>query len=264
MCIEDVGVAAVFVNGQILAVILEDVASSCCACTAYEARYMAAYKAFRNCLTSLLVRPGSTICQPQVKVTVTGCVTVRRSNLVQAATCPSAFLSLQCQINSRGCSCFIIPLIIAFCRLGENITLELNSACACLAIFDVNVDNTCIVSIQCVVLGYLGILFNIKITVHSNNAAIARINTVAFSLRRGSNSSVGINSNLTAYCINTLSTEACSIGAELQAVSLNGNILALTIAVGGSYCACNIIAFRYSIGNIQCFSVGINRNRTAA
>ena len=72
VCVVDIGVAAVVVDGQILAVILEDIACMCCITAAYEARYMAAGKAARNLFAVLLVCPGCTICQPQIKGTIAG------------------------------------------------------------------------------------------------------------------------------------------------------------------------------------------------
>ena len=119
MCIENIGVAAVFINSQVLAVLLEDVACMCCISAAGKAGYMAACKAARNLFAVLLVGPGCTICQPQVEATVACLVITGGSNLVQAASAPGAVCTLQCQINSRrGRSCFILPIIIGFCRLS--------------------------------------------------------------------------------------------------------------------------------------------------
>ena len=72
MSVENVGIAAVVVDGQILAVLLEDVACMCCISTAGKVGYMAAGKAARNLFAVLLVCPGCTICQPQIKGTIAG------------------------------------------------------------------------------------------------------------------------------------------------------------------------------------------------
>ena len=105
---------------------------------------------------------------------------------------------------------------------------------------------------------------NIQIAVHGNSSAAATVNAIAFCLRRCSNGGVCVNGNLTAGCINTLGPEAGGISAELQTLSLNSNILGLSIAEAGSYRTCNIAALKNMVRYIQILSVGINRNRSAA
>ena len=72
MCVVDVGVAAVVIDGDILSIVLEDVTCVCCIAAAGKVGYMAAGKAARNLFAVLLVCPGCTICQPQVKGTIAG------------------------------------------------------------------------------------------------------------------------------------------------------------------------------------------------
>ena len=72
MCVENVGVAAVVVDGNIISIVLEDVACVCCIAAAGKVGYMAAGKAARNLFAVLLVCPGCTICQPQIKGTIAG------------------------------------------------------------------------------------------------------------------------------------------------------------------------------------------------
>ena len=264
VCVEDIGVAAVVVNSQILAVLLEDVACMCCISTAGKVGYMAAGKAARNLFAVLLVCPGCTICQPQIKGAIAGGI-ITGSNFVEAAAVPAAVFALQCQINGRRSrSCFILPIIIGFCRLGVDIAINLDNACTCLAILNIDVDNTIIVRIQRNVISCLAILLNIQITVHGNSSAAATVNAIAFCLGRGRNSGVCVNSNLTAGCINTLGPEAGGISAELQTLSLNSNVFGLSIAEAGSYRTCNIAALKNMVGYVQTVSVGINRNRSAA
>ena len=77
VCIEDVGVATVVINGQVIAVLLEDVACSCSACTACEVRYTAACpffaapRIFDNRINYFVV-PGCAVLQPQVCCTGEG------------------------------------------------------------------------------------------------------------------------------------------------------------------------------------------------
>ena len=71
MCVEDVGVAAVVINSQVIAVLLEDVACFCFALTANQFCYMAACPFFAdlrilNNLVNNLVIPGCAVLQPQV------------------------------------------------------------------------------------------------------------------------------------------------------------------------------------------------------
>ena len=103
-----------------------------------------------------------------------------------------------------------------------------------------------------------------QVAVHSHSAAVAAVNTIAFRLRRGRNSGICINANLTAGCINTLGIEACGIRTELQALSCNGHILRFPIAETGSNRTCHIAALQNMVGYVQILSVGINRNRSAA
>ena len=103
---------------------------------------------------------------------------------------------------------------------------------------------------------------NIQIAVHGNSTAATTVNTIAFCLRRCRNSGVCINGNLTACCINTLGPEAGAISAELQALSLDGNVLNASPETS-SYCACHIAALKNMVGYVQILSVGINRNRSA-
>ena len=71
MCVEDVGVTAVVINSQVIAVLLEDVACFCFALTANQFCYMAACPFFAdlrilNNLVNNLVIPGCAVLQPQV------------------------------------------------------------------------------------------------------------------------------------------------------------------------------------------------------
>ena len=71
MSIEDIGIATVVINSQLIAVLLEDVA--CCAftCATYEVGYTAALKVIGR-LAPLFVVPGCTVLQPQISSTVKG------------------------------------------------------------------------------------------------------------------------------------------------------------------------------------------------
>ena len=74
VCIEDVGVAAVVVDSQAVAILLEDVACFCIACTANEVRYMTArpfyaVKRLGSNLINYFIVPCRTILKPQVSST---------------------------------------------------------------------------------------------------------------------------------------------------------------------------------------------------
>ena len=236
-----------------------------CISAADKIRYMTACKAVRHYLGVLLIIPGSAVCQPQVKAAVACLVITGGSSLVNAATIPSTVCTLQCQINSRRSRrCLIFPIIIALCRLGVDIAINLDNTCTCLAVLHVNVDNAIIIRLQRNVISCLAILFNIQAAIHIYSSTATAINTITFILRRGRNCSIRINGNLAASCINTLTIEASGISAELQALSLDGNILALAIAEAGCYCACYITAFSNMVGYIQIQTISIYSNRTTA
>ena len=79
MSVEDVGVAAVVINSQVVAVLLEDVACFCFALAANQFCYMAAGPFFAvsrilNQRINYYVIPGCTILQPQVCSTGKGCI----------------------------------------------------------------------------------------------------------------------------------------------------------------------------------------------
>ena len=76
VCVEDIGIAAVVINGQRSSIILEDVASLCITCTTNKVSYMAAQERslvfiiFKELQFSIkLIGPGCTILQPQVVFT---------------------------------------------------------------------------------------------------------------------------------------------------------------------------------------------------
>ena len=72
MRVVNIRISAVVIDGQCFAVFLENVACVCCITAASQLRYTAAGKAARNHFAILLVSPGSTICQPQVKDAIIG------------------------------------------------------------------------------------------------------------------------------------------------------------------------------------------------
>ena len=69
MSIENVGVAAVIINGQVMAVLLEDVACSSFACTACQLSYMAAFKCCIGFAPCLIV-PGCAVSKIEVNNTL--------------------------------------------------------------------------------------------------------------------------------------------------------------------------------------------------
>ena len=76
VCVEDIGIAAVVINGQRSSIILEDIACFSIACTANKVCYMAAQERslvfiiFKELQFSIkLIGPGCTILQPQVVFT---------------------------------------------------------------------------------------------------------------------------------------------------------------------------------------------------
>ena len=98
MSVEDVSVAAVVVNSQVSAILLEDIACSCFACTADKFSNMAALEAFNSC-TPLFVVPGCTVLQEDIDCTV---------ELFIAAICGIAFIleAIICNTSPYGvCSC---------------------------------------------------------------------------------------------------------------------------------------------------------------
>ena len=263
MRVVDIRIAVVVVDGDLLRIVLEDVACVCCITAAGKVGYMAACKAARDFLSVLLVGPGGTICQPQVKCTITGGVITRR-HFVEAAAVPAAVFALQCQINGRRCrSCFLLPIIIGFCRLGVDIAIDLHDACDFLAVFHIDVDHAIVVRLQRNVIRCLAILLDSQVAAHGNSTAVTAVNTIAFCLRSGRNSGVCINGDLTACCINSLRPEACGIRTELQALSCNAHILRFPIAETGSDRTCHIAALQNMVGYVQILSVGMNRNRSA-
>ena len=72
--VEDVSVAAVVVNSQVSAILLEDITCSCFAFTADKFSNMAAFEAFNSC-TPLFVVPGCTVLQEDIDCSVEGLVT---------------------------------------------------------------------------------------------------------------------------------------------------------------------------------------------
>ena len=111
MSVEDIDIAAVFINSQALAVILEDIACMCCIAATGKGGYMAAGKAVRNCLADLLVGPNCTVCQPQVEAAVASLIIAGGNSLIKLR--PVQLLSLPC--NARLTVellvvCFILPI----------------------------------------------------------------------------------------------------------------------------------------------------------
>ena len=80
MCIVNIGIAAVVVNGQAVSILLEDVACFSFACTANEVSDFTAGEfiffpfGIAVYITILLIIPGSTVCQSQVHGTAQACI----------------------------------------------------------------------------------------------------------------------------------------------------------------------------------------------
>ena len=144
---------------------------------------MAAYKACWNVLASYLISPGSAFCQPQVEAATFFTI----SRFIQAASCPLAIFTLQCQIDA------------GFISLSVDIASEFNNAVACITVFQVDINYTVAISLQCIVCFCLGILFDFQIAVHVDNASAASIDTIAFLITGSGNCSICINGNSGAY-----------------------------------------------------------------
>ena len=105
MCVENVGVAAVVVDGNIISIVLEDVACVCCITAAYKFSNMAAYKATAaprlGGFAPLLVVPGCAVLQEYIDCTVEGLVASFVAFILKAVMCntgPYGICGCQAQV----------------------------------------------------------------------------------------------------------------------------------------------------------------------
>ena len=105
MCIEDVGVAAVIINSQVSAILLEDIT---CFSFAFTADKFGNMTAFKTCtaprcsgFAPLLIVPGSTVLQEHVDSTVEGLAAGFVAFILEAVVCnagPFGIRSCQAQV----------------------------------------------------------------------------------------------------------------------------------------------------------------------
>ena len=147
--IEDVGVAAVVINGQVIAVLLEDVACSCCACTACQLSYMAAFKCCIGFAPCLIV-PGCAVSKIEINDTLEreACTAII---FTKGNTCPGRFFVRQANIN-RTVSIVHIKVSKCLCAISNCITFNYGSNGACCILVSIHIDiNNAAISLQCII-----------------------------------------------------------------------------------------------------------------
>ena len=238
MFIEDVGVAAVIINGQRVAVLLIDITRSSCGRTAGQLSNTAASELFTLiyvCQSSLLlIRPGCTVLQPQV------CRTGKELLVAALRCCLAAFrefvidyaaqlgiLRRQTQIYQR----ILIAVNIVYCAyryyyVTGNINLIISSTdyIALFILHGVHVDSTA-GCIDCAVAGFIIIVNNINLAAVHVNGCTANISKQTVTYAGYINIAIDVNrtaycSSIACMCINT----CCAIFGETAVVAVQLNL----------------------------------------
>ena len=211
MLVEDIGVAAVIINGQRTVFLLVDVACSFCGCTAGQLSNMAAGEFFTLIYvgqsTLLLVGPGCTVLQPQIcfaskqllVATLRSCLAAFREFVINN-TGQLGIFSGQAQVYQR----IFIAVNIVYCAYGYyHVTGNINLVIACadyialLILNGVHVDSTA-GRINCAVAGIGIIVNNIDSAAVDVDGAAADVGEQAVAY--AGNIYVAVNVNRAAYC----------------------------------------------------------------
>ena len=245
MLIEDIGVAAVVINSQRVAILLINIAGSCCVRAACKAGYMAAVE--QGIALPILfgravyfVSPACTVLQPQVNLAVAlGHV---------GYALQRGFSGIQCQVDNRcgsitGFNC---------CQVALDCNIMAQTA-GCFAVFqsDVHVDST-VACAQCSITALSAAVVNSNRTaaVYGNNGAVA-VGMQAVAVR--GDIYITVNGNRAAgFSVGAALCHNCGIGGMVIATLAAVNI-SLQIAVYGYIrirCqnAIYIIVVAYGIG----------------
>ena len=251
MSVEDVGVAAVAIDGQAVAILLEDAASFGIACTTYEVRYSATLEygiAFPITLGRAVnfVSPACTILQPHVDLSIA---------LGQVGyALQRGFFCIQCQVDNRCC------LVTGFncCQVALNSNI-LAQAAGCFAVFQSNIHvNGTVACTQCSITALSAAVVNGNCTtaVYRYNSTII-ISMQAVAVR--SNIYITVNGN--RACIFSVGAALCNkcgnrcmVIAALAAVNIS-----LQAAVYSNICfrcqnSIYIVVVTYGIGCSNIYS----------
>ena len=149
MSIENVGVAAVIINGQVIAVLLEDVARSSLAFTACQLSYMAAVKCCIGFAPCFIV-PGCTVGNIKINdplIRITSCTKVFRKR----NTGPGRILIRQAYIDNT-VSIRIVKIRVSPFAISNCIAFNYCSNSACCILVSIHVDiNNAAIRFQCIV-----------------------------------------------------------------------------------------------------------------
>ena len=137
MCIENVSVAAVVINGQVIAVLLEDVACSSFACTACQLSYMAAFKCCIGFAPCLIV-PGCAVSKIEINDTLER-ETAGAKILRKSCTCPRRLLVSQTDIDNAVGNIHI-ESFISFFSISTDVAFNYGSSSACCILICIHVD----------------------------------------------------------------------------------------------------------------------------
>ena len=137
MCIENVSVAAIVINGQVIAVLLEDVACSSFACTASKLSYMAAFKCCIGFAPCLIV-PGCAVSKIQVNDTLER-EAAGTKILCKSCTCPGRLLVSQTDIDNAVGNIHI-ESFISFFSISTDVAFNYGSSSACCILICIHVD----------------------------------------------------------------------------------------------------------------------------
>ena len=287
MLVEDIGVAAIIINGQRTAFLLVDVARSFCGCTAGQLSNMAAGESFTLIYvgqsTLLLVGPGCTVLQIQVEladimhgiaaaaiviiILVIGCnalpegIFIRQGHIDNACIIP---------VNQLATSVFHNLLaILAGCI---HITGNLSGCIACSAVLHVDVQRAFIYA-DCIEIMRLIAVFSC-----GNGAAADRYLGILTSQPNAAAAYTGniyrttdsYSGSVTCY-LNTGSIHACATFSNAldiadcqRAININLALLPLDINTGCGITLRNNIGNFYRTGNIQmCITVSVNAMRAS-
>ena len=140
MSIENVGVAAVVVNGQVSAILLEDIACCCFAVAACELSYMAAAEA-TVCFAPNLIIPGCAVIQVHIDNALEG-FGLKVNIFSKSNTGQGGFIIRQADIN------YTVDILVVVIRSGGAVSLQItvdNSSvftCCSLVSIHININVT--------------------------------------------------------------------------------------------------------------------------
>ena len=181
MCVEDVSVAAVVVDGQAVSILLEDVACFSFACTANEVSDFTAGEfiflpfGIAVYITILLVSPGSTICQSQVHGTAQACIFFCIEMFVCNAS-PCGIFGGQLQVDNR----FLAVAGKFLALLAEEACIALNGNGLALAA-NINGTKSCAQSMEAITV-LVAVVLNLDIgSAQINGCTVCSYNTGAVS-----------------------------------------------------------------------------------